>query len=145
MRLRHATQVLIASAVSVACQRDEGRVNSCRSGPIPDTPPDTIPTWVYADSNIVTNPPYMSGRMVKNVVAVMFKSSASASDRQAAVDFVCGELIGGSPSWTYFLRVPSDSLGAGMWRSVQALERHPSVEYAGPELIFTVDSLGDLN
>jgi hypothetical protein len=98
--------------------------------PAPVPPPDYVPRWMYADTNLVR-------RTVKNVAVVLFRERASAAERQAAVDAVGGLVVGGA-RWfgddgAYLVRVP---LGPGRPTLAEAVDRLnalPQVQSASTE------------
>jgi hypothetical protein len=62
---------------------------------VPALPPDSIPAWVYADSNWVDGGTVIAGNVAKNVVMVAFAPGASVSDRTNAISRVGGTVVGG--------------------------------------------------
>lgn len=102
------------------------------------TPPDTLPIWIYADSNIAAATPDYPGRFVKNVALVMFDLGAALSDRQLAVAKVGGEVIGGvritSSDGMYVLRLDVSS-AADLFAKLDTLRALPQVRTATPEAI----------
>lgn len=106
---------------------------------IPSTPPDSVPEWIFADSNLVTNSPNIGGLVARNVVAVVFSPTASSTQRAAAIASVNGELVGGRAYGTgrgvYYLRVPyvspTDSLDAYITR----LDSMPGVAFSSPAAV----------
>src|SRR5258706_4565446 len=58
--------------------------------------PDTVPAWVYSRKNLASDTG-ASYEFYADVIVVTFHSSATQADRQAAIDSVNGEVIGGQP------------------------------------------------
>jgi hypothetical protein len=63
---------------------------------VPAVAPDTIPAWVYADSNLVNDTTQIFGVFYANVILVEFEEGTSQAARQGAIDAVGGEVIGGA-------------------------------------------------
>jgi hypothetical protein len=78
---------------------------------VPAEAPDTVPAWVYADSNIVSGSPYVSAPFLRDIIVVTFRPSAPQAERQAAIDLVGGVVVGGTraPGAEGLLRQSSDS------------------------------------
>jgi hypothetical protein len=53
--------------------------------------PDTVPSWVLEDSSYTT----ISPQYLKHSIGVAFHAQTSQADRQAAVDAIGGEVVGG--------------------------------------------------
>lgn len=103
------------------------------------TPPDSVPDWLHADSAISPATASYPSRHVKNVVLLMFDSSASLSDRQLSIAKVGGEVVGGvkvvSDNGLYVVRVnpgPSNDL----FSMIDTLRSLPHVISATPENLF---------
>lgn len=107
----------------------------CVAHEVPDQPPDSVPAWVYADSNLLKTPDFAGFNVPKNIVAVSFLNGISSALKQAAFDSVRGELIGGLPlsggSGFYLLRIAGDSTGDAISRAIEILKRLPQVLTAG--------------
>jgi subtilase family protein len=101
---------------------------------VPAQAPDTLASWVYSASNLDSNTAALPGVFLKDIVIVEFKSSATASQRRAAVDSVHGTVVGGVPSRAgeghYYLRVPDSTQGGGLVSAVQKLGTLPQVQLA---------------
>jgi hypothetical protein len=72
----------------LACAKGTTDAPAQRSSSVPPQAPDTTPGWFHHDSNI-------AGNYVKGVVGVIFHEGTSLADRQAAIDKVGGEVVGG--------------------------------------------------
>ena len=96
------------------------------------TPPDSEPQWFRDDSSWV-NPTH--GGDLKGVVTLCFKDSTTLADRQLAVAFAGGAIIGGAPvsggDGCYYMRAPnsgSDPLDT----AINRLKSLPQVQAVGP-------------
>ena len=133
----------LGSALACAAARPSASgAGQCRAGPVPVPPPDSTPAWIFADSNRVgVGCPHCSPAYVKDVVVVAFHPTASPQDRQAAVELVCGEVVGGLP-WSdgggyYYVRVPHDSLQRNVHAAIDELRRLPAVHSAFRDLVLS--------
>lgn len=103
------------------------------------SPPNSIPEDVYTDSNVVSNSPDLGGKMLKNVVTVIFAPNASPDARAAAIASVGGTVIGGvrfsGADGAYLVRVASDSLGRGAVAAADSLNTRGDVAAASPEIL----------
>jgi subtilisin family serine protease len=113
------------------------------SRPIPAEVPDTIPDGLYGNfDQILWNSPYfgLSDKVLKNVVSIRFEKGTAQAVRQAAVDAVGGELIGGQPipgiEGYYLIHVADDGTGKQMSEAIDRLNGLPGVAAAEPEYLF---------
>jgi hypothetical protein len=100
-------------------------------------PPDTIAPWVRADSNVGgrSAPTNIALPYAKRVLKVFFRGTATLADRQLAVAFVNGTVVGGwraqdGVSGYYVVMVPDDGTGSGVITARSALRKLPQVQYA---------------
>jgi hypothetical protein len=113
--------------------------------PVPARAPDSISSILWdsltAPANLMTGPPGLPGTWVRNVMMIMFKRSATHTERQAVVELIHGEVVGRNPSfgdaWEYIVRIPNavavgDSVSGPVLRAIRALRRHPSLVAAYP-------------
>jgi hypothetical protein len=106
---------------------------------VPATPPEgfLVPIdsvrKLYTDPNLVINHPRLSGPYPRNLIVVLFRSLASQEERQAAVDAVSGQYLGGLRP-LYYVQVASDSIGNALWSAIDKLKSLPQVEYAAPDI-----------
>lgn len=95
-------------------------------------PPDSIPAWFDHDSSYASS--QVEGRFLRGVVRVLFTEGASQAQREAAVNSVEGEVIGGAPGvdhdGDYFLKVMDDGTGAQLHTALTSLRQVPQVEDA---------------
>ena len=117
--------------------------------PVPATPPDSVPQAVWNDisqpANLIIRHPGDS--IIRNVVVVQFRPSATLADRQAAIALVNGTVIGGTgwgyPEHAYLVRFPyallvGDDVLDPLLRTTRTLGALPTIEFA------TIQSLNSL-
>ena len=102
---------------------------------VPPVAPDTVPAGFFARENWRNASPCSSGPVLRNVVAVRFFAATSPELRQAAVDSVSGQVVGGTRSvptleGTYYVRVRPDESGHAVCAAVMKLMALPEVRYA---------------
>lgn len=108
--------------------------------PVPPIAPDTVPLWIYTDSNIIRSAPCITGPVIHNVVIVLFSKGTPQSKRQAAVDAVDGKVIGGAridEDGFYLVLIDDDGTGKQLCQAMHKLQSFPYVEHAGPELFIS--------
>lgn len=98
-------------------------------------PPDTVPSWVHADTNVAPPTDSSPGHFAKRIVIVVFRPTATLADRQLAIAFVNGVVVGGRHSrdgsiGTYYVKVPDDASENGVFAAMQALDALPQVQFA---------------
>ena len=102
-------------------------------------PPDSVPAWVYADSNLSSRTEFVSGEFYKGVLMVRFHSGASLADRESAIASVNGEVIGGWPmvgtEGRYLIRVPDPGTGENLVEAESLLNSLPQVAVASLEVL----------
>jgi hypothetical protein len=107
--------------------------------PVPALPPDSIPATLYDDSSLVLNSTRLPAPFVRDVVALLFVRGTPQPDRQAAVDLVNGEVIGGEPfpdgDGYYLVRVPGDGTDGPVFDAIARLEALPQVELATLDML----------
>jgi hypothetical protein len=98
---------------------------------VPAVPPDSVPEWVYAESNMTNNnSPHMSGRFPRNVLWVIFDRSATQEEKQAAIDFAGVEVAGGDPILrAYLVRVQDDGTTYPLFEAREKLRSLPQVRF----------------
>lgn len=119
------------------------RARARRAGnPVPMVPPDSIPARIFDESNVVTNPSHWTGPILRNVIRVLFADRATQEQRQAAVDAINGEVIGGDhalPAPEYLIQIPDDGTDRPLFAALDTLDRFPQVVAAVP---FELDAYG---
>jgi hypothetical protein len=110
---------------------------------MPAQAPDGIPADMFAEENIGTDLPGLTGQYLRRVVAVMFKPGATLAERQAALDQVKGTVIGGSPApegeGVYYVQIAGDSTAYPLLDARATLESLAQVEGAAPEFVAPMD------
>ena len=92
---------------------------------VPAEAPDSVPAWVYADSNIVSGSPYVSAPFLRDIIVVTFRPSAPQAERQAAIDLVGGVVVGGARApgaeGDYYVRVATADRGKTLLETAKRL------------------------
>jgi len=109
---------------------------------VPAAPPDSVPASIYdrlfADSNRISLLPRRSDRQPRNVILVVFWASATAAQRRAAIESVCGRVVGGwrigEADGYYVVEVKTDGTAKALWRCIDRLATQPGVETAEPNV-----------
>ncbi len=102
------------------------------SGVVPPLPPHSTPRAHFSNrGNWITNPPYISGTIIRDVLEVHFRMGSSQSVRQSAIESVSGRVLGGIRMYPdgdglYYIRVPATE--ASLLSAKSLLEAHPAVE-----------------
>jgi hypothetical protein len=111
-------------------------------------PPATLPTWVHSDTNTSgrAGTTAIPGRFTKQIVLVYFRPTATLADRQLAIAFVNGTVVGGKlypdgMSGYYAVQVQDDGTGSGILSARSRLRTLPQVETAVVEGRFSVQYL----
>lgn len=90
-------------------------------------PPDTEPAWFSADSN-------WNGAQMKRVISLTFKSGTTLADRQLAVAYVGGTIVGGvqgdNDEGGYLLSIASDGSVSALKTAMNRLSSLPQVDFA---------------
>lgn len=90
-------------------------------------PPDTEPAWFSADSN-------WNGAQMKRVISLAFKSGTTLADRQLAVAYVGGTIVGGAQGdgdeGGYLLSIASDGSVSASTTAMNRLSSLPQVDFA---------------
>ncbi len=100
--------------------------------PVPPQAPDTLPAGLYAESNIRHNSVCIVGPVLKDIIVLMFKPGTPQEQRQAVVDLVQGEVIGGRNSapvveGDYYIRIEDDGTGERLCQAIDQLNALPQV------------------
>lgn len=103
---------------------------------VPLTAPYGIPEWVrdpwtHAPDKIERSS-WITGVILKNVILMTFELSATQEQRQAAIDLIGGEVIGGLSGAEYLVKVADDGTSAPLRRALDRLNSLPQVGVAIP-------------
>ncbi|HEX7119554.1 MAG TPA: hypothetical protein VF212_12240 [Longimicrobiales bacterium] len=111
------------------------------SPPVPAQAPDTAPHGFYDESNIRSGSACATARMLRGIVAVWFQEGTTQSEKQAAVDLIGGEVVGGfgagdhDSEGIYYVRVEDDEEGKVLCEAIETLNALPQFSVAMPELL----------
>jgi hypothetical protein len=104
---------------------------------VPDLPPEGTPASVaaeiYAPENLLLESPHMRRPFPRDVLLIWFQYGATQRQRQAALDTICGEVIGGErfgQGGYYHVRIRGDDTGDRLFRAINLLRRLPQVAEA---------------
>lgn len=134
---------VLALILSVGCS--DRPVTDPTAGPgeptIPTTPPDGFlisddsVVALYAKGRQIYVHPRVAGPYPPDVVLITFHPSATQDEKQAALDLVCGRVIGGG--WgAYYVLVPLDDSAQGaVWTAIDQLVVLPQVLHADPDVM----------
>ena len=133
---------MLTSLAAVAVMLTVSGRDSCRSTPVPAVPPDSVPAPVYdrlfADSNRISLLPRRSDRQPRNVILVAFRAGATSKQRRAALEAVCGRVVGGwrigATDGYYVVEIKTDGSAAALWAAIDRLAAQSGVELAQPNV-----------
>lgn len=107
---------------------------------VPALPPDSISQAVWDElhvpTNIITNDARLTGKFPRNLVVIMFHPTAPTAERQAAIDSIHGEVVGGiplTPGGQYYVRIQDDGTAEPLFQAIEKLQSLAQVDYAMPE------------
>lgn len=96
-------------------------------------PPDSIPKWIFADTNIAAPNAAIGVSFMKRIVVVQFKSGTTEAQRQTAFSAIAGTVVGGMRAGTeegqYYVKV-NDIAGGILLTAAQTLRARAEVRYA---------------
>ena len=105
-------------------------------------PPRVAPI-VYADTDLVQDPGWISGTVAKEIVIIGFKSGTTPERRAAIIASINGRVVGvDSLTQSYTLRVARHPDACGVRQALAVLDKTPEVDLAVPDLLFTMDRNG---
>jgi hypothetical protein len=100
-------------------------------------PPGSLPTWVHSDANTSghAGTTAIPGRFTKRIILVYFRASTTLADRELAIAYVNGTVVGGKVyadgvSGYYAVQVEDDGSGSGILAARTRLRSLPQVEAA---------------
>jgi hypothetical protein len=105
--------------------------------PISMAAPEGEPAGMYDDTNLIADVAGLGpGKVVKNIIDMVFVATATQAERQAAVDSINGVAVGGvqvahNGDGFYLIRIPADSATA-IGAALQKLRALPQVQLAVP-------------
>jgi len=97
---------------------------------------DSVPAWIYADSNLVEDTTVIAGRVAKRAIIVAFDGDVPLATRMAAIALVNGTIVGGitvddEGGRIYYVRVSADT-PAAILATVRVVAKAPRVGMAIP-------------
>lgn len=108
---------------------------------MPEAPPDglswEVATEIYAPTNVVSGDSVMTGPYPRDVIWLWFNDDATQAERQAAVDSIGGEVIGGAairPGGVYYVRIEDDGTAGPLHAAIAKLRTLSQVRLATPDL-----------
>jgi hypothetical protein len=112
---------------------------------VPPLAPDTVAERVLDSLGTVTSPARPGMRYIRNLLAARFDSTASPSQRQAAIDQVCGVVVGGDHSdgetdGYYLVRLPNAESVSALDAAADAMRHMPGVSSAQTLALRRVDA-----
>ena len=123
--VRYAASVSFRGPIGVDASRAPGLAGEAV---VPARPPDSIPSWLLADSSIGGD------GYAKRLVEVLFLATASQAQRQAALRAIRGTVVGGLPlsggDGYYLVQVPANGIGDQVEEAIRCLMLLPVVQHA---------------
>jgi len=92
---------------------------------------------IYAPSNIVAGDSVERGPYPRDLIWIFFQEDASQAARQAAIDSIGGEVVGGhryNNGGVYYVRIQQDGTAGPLHRAIDKLKSLPQVRSATPDL-----------
>jgi hypothetical protein len=98
------------------------------------------PDWVFADSNLVNSPTWISATVSKNVVILAFKPGTSVAKRTSIIKLIHGVIVHYDGVLdAYLIRVATHPDACSVEQAMDFLGTVPEVRMADPELVFTTN------
>ena len=111
-------------------------------GPVPALPPDSVPSAVWAalhaPANMVASAPWNPAPFARNLVLVTFKENTPQASKQAAIDAIGGQVVGGNRSGNggiYYVTIVDDGTPTPLFNAINTLKTFPDVEIARAEAL----------
>jgi hypothetical protein len=102
--------------------------------------PDSVPAWSRSDSGAAEASPKIPTRFIRNIVAVIFGSEATPTQRRSAIKMVDGKLVGGVRSrGVYLVWVKDPGDGSGAEQAAGQLRALPHIVLAIPDYVIEAD------
>ncbi|HET7630866.1 MAG TPA: S8 family serine peptidase [Gemmatimonadaceae bacterium] len=109
-------------------------------GAVPATAPDSEPQRLYDPANRTSDPRWPGAPFMRGIILMRFQTGAGQAERQAAVDSVQGEVVGGLPfgpgEGMYLVQLPPDPTNDRMFAAMRTLNAMPQVSWAVPNQIY---------
>lgn len=106
---------------------------------VPVVAPDSLPTWVFADTNVIAGGAVLAGQLAKNVIVVQFVEGTSAAVRAAALAKANASIIGGvradSAEGFYYARPAVAATAQEIADAADSVNAMPGVVFSAPALI----------
>src|SRR5213083_493479 len=110
--------------------------------------PGGLPEWLFADSILVQEPPWITATVAKNIVVLSFRPGTTAERRAAIVRRVHGLVVyddsTSGMNGAYFVKVATHPDACGVKQALAVLERLPEVQRAAPHMVSTSTDDGGL-
>ena len=101
---------------------------------VPAVAPDAVPSWLSADTSLVTDPRAPNLLFSKNVITVTFKPGTTQQQRSAAISGVAGTVIGGyrlnDVDGVYVVQLTADPTNDRVFDAIDVLTSDPAVLWA---------------
>jgi subtilase family protein len=106
---------------------------------VPVVAPDSLPAWVFADTNVIDGAAVLVGQLAKNVIVVQFEAGTSAAGRAAELAKVNASVIGGvradSSEGFYYARPGVAGTAQEIADAADSVNAMPGVVFSAPALI----------
>jgi hypothetical protein len=109
-------------------------------------PPATAPDGMFADSAVSPPTDSVSVPFIRRILQVRFRTTSTLADRQLAVAYVNGVVVGGrldggDADGTYYVQVPDNGTGAQLLSASVTMGALPQVEMAIVKFVTGPNSL----
>lgn len=98
---------------------------------VPASPPDSIPESIFDSAFVTRDTTYSSLDFLRNVLVVSFVPGITDEDRQAALDMVNGEVVGGIPNGVgggeYLVRITDNGTTGPLFSAIATLQARTDV------------------
>ncbi|MBK7351826.1 MAG: S8 family serine peptidase [Gemmatimonadetes bacterium] len=133
----------VQSPVTKARWQFQATVASVGSGSgVPALPPDSISsaTWLALHDTLNLEPASAAYPIPfpRNLILVTFRENTPLGEKQAAIDAIGGQVVGGNPignGGVYYVTIASDGTTTPLFNAIAQLKSLPQVLLATPELV----------